>query len=231
MDGVSPVKPSVEGLDGAALPARRKAEKVFGRGSRKSGLLPLQIFLNKLSPDRTDTFRLQLPPLSHRISDASSDDDLSSSSRPKESVAARVRRLKAELAEVEVDLAASHLTSLHVEHPSGKRKSVLSPKPPVDLLAELASVRERMVAVDVEGMKENDLDTKGWKERLERLSAVDGGAASVGEDDGLVVSHPSLASGSGRGTGLSEIDKRLAQLEEVIGPPASGTDDVSPPWP
>lgn len=30
-------RPAVEGIDATALPGRRKAEKVFGRGTRKPG--------------------------------------------------------------------------------------------------------------------------------------------------------------------------------------------------
>lgn len=135
--------------------------------------------------------------------------------------------MEAELAEVEVELAAGPSSSAAREPVKGKRKSVLPPRPPVDLLAELGGLRERLGALDLEGANEDGIGPEHWRERLERLGAggaVQDASQPADEEDGVDESGV-MAPGTGK-AGLSELDKRLAQLEDLIGPSSFAPDDV-----
>lgn len=134
----------------------------------------------------------------------------------KETPAARLRRLKAELEEVEKDIQAESSRSKSrpetEEKENGKRKSVLPPREPLDLFGELAGLRERIAEVDI-GANDSRTNPSGpatMRDRLERLSH---------HPPSTVTEPPHEAEVSTIGpAGLSDIDKRLVSLENLIGP-------------
>ncbi len=128
---------------------------------------------------------------------------------------------------MEAELATSPSASTSAVSMERKRESVLPPKQPVDLMSELVSLREKLGSVDLDGVREEGVGMDQWKERLERLTVLDTGQ-TAGEDQ-AEDQKPAMSSSSNGGVGLSELDKRLAQLEDLIGPPSSGPDDVGPP--
>lgn len=210
-----PIKAHSELIDASGLPARRRAERVFGRGVRR---------------DPSDlSFRPRLPPLHrHRSSSSSSDEEVVARETP----AARLRRLKAELEEVEAELRDGPSSSTGrrpvkegddraEEDVPGKRRSVLPPREPLDLVGELAGLKERLEAVEVgEAPRASVAGSAEWKDRLQKLSEPeqstrnDATQRQGGEDDE-------------KQAGLSEIDKRLATLEDLIGPSDPALDGVS----
>ncbi|WVQ85722.1 hypothetical protein IAT38_007888 [Cryptococcus sp. DSM 104549] len=220
-DEEAPIKPTSEAIDANGLPSRRKAERVFARGTRRLDTSTL-------------SFRPRLPPLP-RYGSSSSDSDEPSPSVPRESAAARLRRLKAELAEVEAEIGSSSATtgaSTAGQEAEGKRRSVLPPRKPVDVVAELTSVRERLERIELDG--EDVVKAKepaagstgvgaggGWKERLERLVTAEQRKGEVkpgGREE---------TGGAREATGLSGLDKRLALIEEAVGPIGDGLDQAT----
>ncbi|WVQ71273.1 hypothetical protein IAR50_000799 [Cryptococcus sp. DSM 104548] len=207
-DDDAPVNPQSEAINAKGLPSRRQAERVFARGTRR--------------PDNaTIPFRPRLPPLSRYASSSSSDSD-EPSPLPRETPAARLRRLKAELAEVEAQFGSSSKSQSETQHQTeGKRKSVLPSRQPVDVVSELANVRERLEAMETRDLPAGEAESWGgeWGERLARLSAAEkrkeesAGPSTAGEKD----------------VRLSDVDKRLAALEQAVGPIGDGIDQTNAP--
>lgn len=182
------------------------------------------------------SYQLGLPPLSRSSSSSSSEGP--SFSRPRETPAARVRRLKAELEEVEKEVSASAIEKFAGEEEGSasgastsklpaKRKSVLPPRKGMDLVGELAGLRKRLEVLDQEdgGSKVEGTSSGGIEDRLRRLTV---GKAANGEEaeeagDGVdeVNGHD-----AGGGASASDLDKRLASLEEMIGTSGEGLDQV-----
>ncbi len=133
------------------------------------------------------------------------------------------------MAEVEAEIIAGSSSSSSALDPfEGKRKSVLPLKQSVNLMGELAVLKERIGSVDIDGMRKDRVGSEEWRGRLQQLwSPVSGPPTHpkhpemFSEED-----EPTLPWTLGAGTGLSELDKRLTQLEELIGPPPSTPDDV-----
>lgn len=103
----------------------------------------------------------------------------------------------------------------------------------MDLVTELASLRERLGAVDMgrDGLGTGDRDGSGWKRRLDILRSDEHGSTDVeglgdeGPKDGGKRKEVVTVEG---GPKLSELDERLAYLENLIGPPGGeGLDQVS----
>ncbi|WVF70971.1 hypothetical protein IAT40_005767 [Kwoniella sp. CBS 6097] len=233
-----PLKVNTEGIDSTGLPSRRKAERVFGRGSKR--------------PDSSHlTFRPRLPPISRHAStsssSSSSEDEYATPPTPRESTASRLRRLKAELAEVEAELANKPSTTPSTagreveEGPSiqveAKRKSVLEARKPVDVLSELAGLKERLERVDIEGLSQSEVQTEEargnvgssseWRDRLEKLNQFS--KKSESETDGKTADGDVERDGQSVGeNSLGGIDKRLAALEDALGPIGDGVDHSSP---
>ncbi|RSH90456.1 hypothetical protein EHS25_001061 [Saitozyma podzolica] len=245
-DEDAPIKAASEGIDGSGLPARRKAERVFGRGSRRPG-------------DTGEAkFRPRLPPLRRRSGSTASEESITPP--PRETPAARLRRLKAELVEVEREITAgsagpSTLPPAPAGEGSvddeardrgkeGKRKSVLPLKEKVDLISELTALRERMGEIDLDaagsGTGAGSAEEE-WEARLQRLAGGSGpgsGLPASGAGNGIVrgnggdhdVSTGTRASAGAGSTGLpsegglklSELDRRLASLEDLVGPSGEG---------
>ncbi|WVQ96987.1 hypothetical protein IAU59_004096 [Kwoniella sp. CBS 9459] len=237
-----PLKVNVEGLDSTGLPPRRKAERVFGRGVKR--------------PDPSNlTFRPRLPPLSRcgsTSSSSGSDNEYYTRSAPRESAASRLRRLKAELAEVEAELAAKptptsdQASVSQIEQDGtiastegGKRRPVSDARRPVDALSELSALKERFERVNLDSLSQGETQGEAersdigsssseWRERLERLNQFgkEEGSSKAGTTarDGAEANGQSCT-GSG---GLSGIDQRLAVLEDALGPIGDGVDHSSP---
>ncbi|WVN85524.1 uncharacterized protein L203_100671 [Cryptococcus depauperatus CBS 7841] len=200
--------PTSEYIDGNALPSRRKVEQVFARGTKRS-------------ESSTLSFRPRLPRLSHYdINSSDSEDEFVSN---KETPAARLRRLKAELAEVEAEIGTSASTqqSSQPDLVLNKRKSVLPPKQSVDVVKELAIVRERLEQLDFVDLPQNQPEDHRmeWKQRLEMLSDAEHNEDNSKSIDSKSRGGPSLK--------LGDIDKRLATLEHTLGP-VSDIDQTSP---
>ncbi|WVR05591.1 hypothetical protein IAU60_002610 [Kwoniella sp. DSM 27419] len=220
------VKGHVEGLDVTGLPARKKVERVFGRGTRR--------------PDPSNpSFRPRLPPLSRHRSSSSSDSD-EEVPTPRETAAARLRRLKAELAEVEAELGSTSHAGPSSAGPQGgaeasssrvvpKRKSVLEPRKPIDAFSELSSLKQRLEQVDSassgSGVPCRDASRSEWKERLERLQSQDPSRTS------RMHAEDSAGERVAQSSSLGDIDKRLAVLEDTLGPIGDGQDQSSPIMP
>ena len=104
---------------------------------------------------------------------------------------------------------------------------MLPHRQPVDLVGELSRLRERIDAVDIEGTAARDVNwvegSDVWKERLSRLTESSGDGATENVEDG---GHAGLTVGEGH-AGLSELDKRLAMLENLVGTSDSSMETVS----
>lgn len=108
-----------------------------------------------------------------------------------------------------------------------KRKSVLPPKPPVDLLAELRDLRARMEdfrVTDTTSLSLGGVDAHDeWSERLQRLAgssslADQNGTSRRSAEEGHERMESNGESSSARAAPkLSELDKRLATLEDLVG--------------
>jgi nuclear migration protein JNM1 len=108
-----------------------------------------------------------------------------------------------------------------------KRKSVLPPRKGMDLVGELAGLRKRLEVLDQEdgGSRMEGPSSGGVEDRLRRLTM---GKAANGEEaeeagDGVdeVNGHD-----AGGGASASDLDRRLASLEEMIGTSGEGLDQV-----
>lgn len=173
------------------------------------------------------SFRPRLPPLSRAASSSSSDTD-EEPSLPRETPAARLRRLKAELVEVEAEVGSSSTSKTqsvsHEGNGARKRRSVLPPRQPVDVVSELANVRERLERIEIDDLDVGQVDAVGlipsseWKERLDKLVAAENRSGK-----GKVAQPTTVRQQDGS---LSDIDKRLAVLEQMVGPTIDGLDQV-----
>jgi nuclear migration protein JNM1 len=160
--------------------------------------------------------QFRLPPLrTHTLdSDSETEDE-----RRRESTAARLRRLKAELAEVEAEIKAGPSSSASATATAGgvggKRRSVFPPKPAFDIASEMSGLRERLSNLEgVEipedgGVGEDD----EWSARLERLKLV---GERSGKSDEVLDGDDAKSKGTGT-FAVSELDKRLARLENALG--------------
>jgi nuclear migration protein JNM1 len=168
-----------------------------------------------------------------------------------ETPGARLRRLKAELDEVEREIRESKAESLEgkgrgesgLRIPSGsgsgsgiqtipgtasgavaKRRSVLPPRQPVDLLGDVSDLRARLAGVDVG----EDPRSSAWQDRLGSLLGGTVSSAPPLPDQGergvpsasTLTAPPAIP-----GPKLSELDQRLALLETTVG--TSTTEQVS----
>jgi nuclear migration protein JNM1 len=196
--------------------------------------------INGVDPSNL-TFRPRLPPLrnAHASSSSSSDSEPERIPRTKESAVTRIRRLKSELAELEQEVSTSTAPPNDmVEGKEGrlKRRSVFPPREPLDLLRELSGLRERLSGLDegsVSGVRVDEVaeDDKAWRIRLGRLGLTVGDKPENGLDEersGGAVAKDESGDRVMDLNGLSELDKRLASLENVIGPFDTGLDSVCP---
>ncbi|ORY24691.1 hypothetical protein BCR39DRAFT_546238 [Naematelia encephala] len=220
-DEEGPVKVVSENIDSSTLPGRRKIDKVFGRRTRKHD-------------SSYPSFRPRLPPLSRHASTSESDSDSSSPSLPptarlRETPAARLKRLKLELEEVEMEIQAGPST-LPPQSNEAKRKSVLPKKEPVDLMGELVGLRERLEGVRLDGVTVHNGVIEGGdlREKLDQLGARRIGQGEAGKDAD-VTREAAIASEPPKSGQLSDIDTRLAQLEALIGPSERSSDSAQPP--
>lgn len=175
----------------------------------------------------TLSFRPRLPPLSRYASSSSSDTD-EETRLPRETPAARLRRLKAELAEVEAEVGSSSSSKTqsvsHERSNAGKRRSVLPPRQPVDVVSELANVRERLERIEFNGLDIGQTEAVGmepsseWRERLDKLVEAENRSK-----EGNVAQPTAVGQRDGS---LSDIDKRLAVLEQAVGPITDRLDQV-----
>ncbi|OCF56713.1 hypothetical protein L486_05567 [Kwoniella mangroviensis CBS 10435] len=217
------IKPNSENIDVSGLPGRKNVEKVFGRGTRRRDPKDL-------------SFRPRLPPLSrHTLStySPSSSEDEDPGSQFKESSISRLRRLKAELAELESEISSQPQASTSgsgagpsIEGKEGKRKSVLPPKQPINLVSELNGLKDRLGSLDIDELgvvDGNGLEPSEWDDRLKRLTGTVNSQSQEGRD----VRHEDDEN-SKRQYSLGEIDKRLAILENALGPLGEGSNQNGP---
>lgn len=151
----------------------------------------------------------RLPPIrTHTLSSDSETED----ERRLESTAAKLRRLKAELAQVEQEIAAG---PSNPPKRTTTRRSVLPPRPAYDLAGELSGLKERLEAIEGHGGREHVQEEEDeWSERLERLKL---GEPSTGRDieeprgggDEATKTEPTYP--------ITDLDKRLARLEAALG--------------
>lgn len=188
------------------------------------------------------SYQLGLPTLS-RSPSSSSSEGASSSRRPRDAPAARIRRLRAELEEVEKELAqpiASTSKMADSEPAEGgssrpahpKRKSVLPPRKAVDLAGELSGLRRRLEVLNQEEVAEGSghISNMGGVEQSLRRFAM--GNGSNGEEEPNTQS-PQVNGGEGGGAEratASDLDRRLASLETLIGSTGEGLDQVRRKW-
>lgn len=172
----------------------------------------VSLLLFQARADSPETYRL--PPLrTHTLdSDSETEDE-----RRLESTAAKLRRLKAELAQVEQEIQAGPSTS---GNGNGKRRSVLPARPAVDLSKELSGLKERLGVLEDSDLGWESVvkeEEDEWASRLQRLKVVE---RSVDENAGKQDKGQSAQEvGEGRYP-ISDLDKRLARLEAAL-----GTDD------
>ncbi|CAK9782261.1 hypothetical protein CC85DRAFT_306521 [Cutaneotrichosporon oleaginosum] len=119
---------------------------------------------------------------------------------PRETQLSRLRRLQAEVAQLERELQTSP-APVTIRSDSAKRKSVLPPRQAVDVVSELSALRERLNAAS-EGATISE--RKDFAGRLARLEAAPERKEGV--------SSPSPVN-----LRVGDVDKRLAVLERAVG--------------
>ncbi|RXK42050.1 hypothetical protein M231_00772 [Tremella mesenterica] len=184
-----------ENIDQSGLPDRQAAGRMFRRRKRE------------------DTYR------PGRIRSASSSSD--TPSKPiRETTAVRLKRLQAELSELEKDIAQKSSDPPAENHSDEeqkeKRKSVLPPRPIKDLVGEMGKLRERLGSLenhlqDNVGMRLRSGEEDGWRDRFESLKIVTLPEKEGKGLDGKDRTHEIPMSN------LSNLDERLALLENAIG--------------
>lgn len=196
------------------------------------------------------SFRPRLPPLSrHTIStnlssDDSSNDEEQEDDKPqlRESATSRLRRLKAELSQLESELSSQSPPQPQAEgsgssSKEGKRKSVLPPKQPINLISELNDLKGKLGKLDIDGYPipeqgNERIGTSEWNDRLNKLHAISTSRSTEVDGEGEEgISDRIIADSTDRKIGqessLGDIDKRLALLEDIIGPVGERLDQVS----
>jgi nuclear migration protein JNM1 len=156
----------------------------------------------------------RLPPIrTHTLSSDSETED----ERRLESTAAKLRRLKAELAQVEQEIANAPAAgpSNPTKSATTGRRSVLPPRPAYDLAGELSGLKERLGAIEGQGAREHVQEEEDeWSDRLERLKLGESSTARGSVDtkgDGDETTR------EGATYPITDLDKRLARLEAALG--------------
>lgn len=94
----------------------------------------------------------------------------------------------------------------------------------MDVVSELANVRERLERVEIDGLDVGQVVAVGmgpsseWRERLDKLVTAENRSGK-----GKVAQSTAVGQ---QDSSLSDIDKRLAALEQVVGPTTDGLDQV-----
>lgn len=94
----------------------------------------------------------------------------------------------------------------------------------MDVVSELASVRERLERIEFNGLDVGQTEAVGtepsseWRERLDKLVAAENYL-----EEGKVAQPTAVGQQDGS---LSDIDKRLAVLEQAVGPITGRLDQV-----
>lgn len=134
----------------------------------------------------------------------------------KESHLARLRRLQSEIADLERDLQAGS-SGTAKPPPAGvpTRSSALPPREPVDVVTELASVRERLSAV-AHGNDEHFRGSivnrsKDWEGRIRKLDS----GVPVPNREEETTPEPSTANADPHRAG--DIESRIMTLEKIVG--------------
>jgi hypothetical protein len=134
-----------------------------------------------------------------------------------------LRRLKAELAQVEQEIAAG---PSNPPKRTTTRKSVLPPRPAYDLAGELSGLKERLGAIEGQGGTEYVQEEEDeWSERLERLKL---GESSTARDIGEVKDAGDEPAQAGATYPTTDLDKRLARLEAALGSDESNVSSFTP---
>ena len=123
----------------------------------------------------------------------------------------KLHRLKGEVAELEREITAGPSRPQASSERVPSRKSVLPPKDPVDLIDEIASLRDRLDAFDMPNVGMED-----WNTKFDRIGDEGGAQARL--------PIPQVPRDTGQ---LSDLDKRLATLEDLVGQRDSESDHVS----
>lgn len=121
--------------------------------------------------------------------------------------------MKAELTQVEAEIA-----NAPVAGPSKpKRGSVLPPRPAYDLAGELSGLKERLGAIEDQGGRDVVREEEDeWSERLERLKLGEGSKSRATEDEGASLGEEANTPKETTYP-ITDLDKRLARLEAVVG--------------
>lgn len=127
---------------------------------------------------------------------------------PPESQLSRLRRLQAEVAQLEREM---HTSPAPLRGDSAKRKSVLPPRQSVDIVAELSALRERLSTASETA--EAPSDRRDVATRLTQLEVAPEKAPP-----------PPPSSQVGH---VGEVDKRLAVLERAVGVTDTDSENVS----
>jgi hypothetical protein len=139
-----------------------------------------------------------------------------------------LRRLKAELAQVEQEIANAPAAGPSNSNKTAttKRRSVLPPRPAYDLAGELSGLKERLEAIEGQGGREHVQEEEDeWSERLERLKL---GESSTGRDIEEPRGGGDEATKTEATYPTTDLDKRLAKLEAALGSDESNVSSFTP---
>jgi hypothetical protein len=128
-----------------------------------------------------------------------------------------LRRLKAELAQVEQEIANAPAAGPSNPNKTAttKRRSVLPPRPAFDPAGELSGLKERLGAIEGQGGREHVQEEEDeWSERLERLKI---GESSTARNTGEPEDAGDETTRAGASYPITDLDKRLARLEAALG--------------
>lgn len=131
------------------------------------------------------------------------------SSTPNETPLARLRRLQAEVSQLEQEMVANPVEgAVNADGMSSvqRRRPVVPARPKVDVISELSTLRERLNVLAGEGPNTSTTPSLDWLPRLQRLDHQQTGSKA-----------PSVQVKDVEHIELGDVDRRLASLEQQIG--------------
>lgn len=106
-----------------------------------------------------------------------------------------------------------------------KRRSVLPPRMPMDVVGEVTKLQARLAKLDARsasGPAQNDAvaESRGKRDKLEQLGQTE--PSTMDGEEGVQKDNDASA------PSLTEMDLRMAKLERILGDSSSGMDQVRP---
>jgi len=127
-----------------------------------------------------------------------------------ETPVARLRRLQAEVAQLEAEMKASSDSATSRPAPP-KRRSAIPARPRVDVVTELSTLREKLNVLSGDQLVPGPTTTVDWQARLQQLEL------SQSEPEEAASTKDETAQHAADSINVGDVDKRLTSLEQQVG--------------